>query len=159
MQGSTQLAFISLPRGQHKSPGADVTHLSPPLLLLLAGIQRPFLTVCSLGQVQACQVYSLLLGPYRVHPLLTAQQGTEIPGPSSVLYFPLCHRAPPGWLEGDETPSVSVSPLLMDTASDARSCFEQQGTDNKFQQTQEPESHPLGEGDNSQTENFLGALA
>lgn len=68
---TTQLLFMSLPMGQHKNPEADVTHLSPSLLLL-AGLQRLFLTVCSPGQMQVCQVYSLLLDPWGVHPFLTA---------------------------------------------------------------------------------------
>lgn len=45
----------------------------------------------------------------------------------------------------------------MDTTKDTGSSFEEQDMDNAFQQTQEPERHPLGGGDNSQTENFQDA--
>lgn len=48
----------------------------------------------------ACQVYSLLLDPapielHELLPFLTAQQGTAIMGPSSVLYFHLSHQCSP----------------------------------------------------------------
>lgn len=68
-------------------------------------------------------------------------------------------NTPPGWLKGDETPSVPVSPLLIDTTRDIGSSFEEQDMDNTFQQTQEPECHPPGGGENSQTENFQDALS
>lgn len=121
---------------QHKTPRADVTHLSPSLLLL-AGLQRPFLTVCSSGQMQACQVYSLLLDPYRVHPLhsLLPSGEQQLWGPPLFYISLFVNDAPPRWLGGDETPSVSLSPPLMGTTSDVGSCFEEQGMDNRFQQT------------------------
>lgn len=106
----------------------------------------------------ACQVYSLLLDPHGLHPFLTAQQWTAIMGPPLFYISIFVATAPPGWLKGDETPSVSVSPLLMDSTKDAGSSFEEQDMGNTFQ-TQEPECHPPGGGDNSQSENFQDALS
>lgn len=59
--------------------------------------QRPVMSASRepSGQCVACQAHSLLLHPPELHPFLTAQQGTAIVGPSSVLYFYLCHECSP----------------------------------------------------------------
>ena len=92
------------------------------------------------------------------HSSLPSRQ-QQLPGPLLFYISLFVNDAPPGWLKVDETASVSVSPPLMDTASDTGNCFEEQGMDDKFQQTWESERHPPGGGGNSQTGNFQGALA
>jgi len=52
--------------------------------------------------------------------------------PFSVSLF--VTAAPPGWLEGGDTPPAAVSPLLMDTVHDAGSCFAEEDMASKFQQ-------------------------
>lgn len=130
---------VSPPMGQHKSPEAEASHLSPLLPETLHDcVQHARFTAFCLIHMNC------------THSSLPSRE-QQLWGPPLFYISLFVTSAPSGWLKGDETPSVSVSPLLMDTTKDTGSSFEEQDMDNTFQQAQEPESHPPGGGDNSQT--------
>lgn len=131
---TTQLPFISLPMGLHKNQ-EQMSVIGLLYCFFWLGSRDPSWLCVAAGRCRHVKFTAFCL----IHRECThsSQPSREQQLWGLLLFYVsfFATDALPGWLGGGETPSVSVSAPLMDSAGDAGSCFEEQGMNNKFQQT------------------------